>query len=133
MAALSVAIGILALVLAIIPVGLTQLAGVGAGLVAVLLGVLGRRRAAEAKASTRAGTAGLVLGVLGVALSGIFFAGFLYIMDRVGQEVEGGSAGVKLKLGRELVQEFGRERGTKEFHQALKKVLDQAAKEGKVR
>ena len=132
MAALSVAIGILALVLAIIPVGLTQLAGVGVGLVAVLLGVFGRRRATEAKASTRAGTAGVVLGVTGALLSGVFFVGFLYIMDRVGQEVEGGSAGVKLKLGRELVQEFGRERGTKEFHTALKKVLDRAAKENKV-
>ena len=74
----------------------------------------------------------MVLGALGVTLSGIFFAGFLYIMDRVGQEVEGGSAGVKLKLGKELVQEFGRERGTAEFHQALQKVLDRAAKEKKV-
>lgn len=132
MAALSVAVGILALVLAIIPVGLTQLVGVATGLVALLLGVLGRRRAMEAGRPTRAGTAGVVLGALGVTLSGIFFAGFLYIMDRVGQEVEGGSAGVKLKLGKELVQEFGRERGTAEFHQALQKVLDRAAKEKKV-
>jgi hypothetical protein len=131
--ALSVSLGILALVLAIIPVGLTQLVGVAAGLVAVLLGVLGRSRAAEAGKPTRSGTAGMALGSLGVVFSGIFFAGFLYIMDRVGQEVEGSSAGVKMKLGKELVQEFGRERGTAEFHKALKKVLDRAEKEGKVK
>ncbi len=127
MAALSIAIGITAIVLAIIPIGLTQLVGVSMGLLAVILGVMGRKRATEDGRSRRLATAGLVMGISGTVLSAILFSSFIYIMDRVSDEVEGASAAVKQRLGEELAREFGRERGTAEFHKAMERVIQRAS------
>jgi len=132
-ASLSILMGILALILAIIPIGLTQIVGVAAGLVGLILAELARRRAAEAGGSRRPAMAGLVLGFSGAALSAIFFVTFINIMDRVATEAEGASARVKQGLGEELTREFGRARGSSQFHDAMMRVLKRAEKNSAVK
>lgn len=128
----SVILGLTAVVLALIPIGLTQLVGVALGLLGIIVGLMARSYAREHQLPRSRATAGIVLGASGVLLSGLMFASCMLLMDRVGREVERDSAGFARRLGEELKQEFGRRRGSDEFHRALEQVIKRAEREDRL-
>jgi len=99
----SLAIGIFALLLAIIPsFSVTQVLGGVLSIVAVVLAVLGRRRLIYKHQSRGIATAGLVLGILGLMLNSAVFVSCQLCHGRIRE----GLRQVGDEVGRELNREI---------------------------
>lgn len=121
-------LGILALVLACIPVGLTQIVGVAVGLGALVLGVMARRSARAVGRKDRSATAGLVLGAVGLLASAAFYATCVVVMTNAGEELQGAGKEARFKLGAELRREFNRRHGSDQFREALGQAMEQGTR-----
>lgn len=85
----SLVLGIIGLVIALLPtLGITQALGMLLGIVALILGILGRKKSSERDEPTGAATAGIVLGIIAVVLGGALFASCMYCQYKVGNEVQ---------------------------------------------
>lgn len=99
----SLAVGIFALLLAIIPsFSVTQVLGGVLSIVAVVLAVLGRRRLIYKHQSRGIATAGLVLGVLGLMLNSAVFISCQLCQGRVREGLRQVGEEVRRELDREI-------------------------------
>lgn len=106
-----------------------QIIGTTLGIMALVLGLVGRRQAAAADQPKRAATASIAVGGLAAILGLLVFLSCLYCWQRVGQEMERGGGKFKSKFQQAFFKEFGREmnsRGKPEF----RKALEQAVRKG---
>lgn len=91
MAVASLVLGILGLLMVLIPsFGMTALIGLLMGIVALILGIIGRKKAVEQQEATGLATAGLVLGIISLVLGGAIFAACTYCQHKVGKAMEQG-------------------------------------------
>lgn len=91
MAVASLVLGILGLLMVLIPsFGMTALIGLLMGIVALILGIIGRKKAVEQQEPTGLATAGLVLGIISLVLGGAIFAACTYCQHKVGKAMEQG-------------------------------------------
>ena len=110
-------IAIIGILFGILPLVYTQLVGIVIGVIAVVLGVWGRKQAADQGQPTGTATTATALGTIAVLLSGVLYGTFIY------------SAG---KLGDELVNKIGSEfkrtedRGGAEFRRAVERAIQRA-------
>jgi hypothetical protein len=96
MSVVALVFGILGLILSIIPLfGVPQMIGGALGLFALVLGILGRKKAAEQRQPTGTATAGVVLGVLATLLSILMYASCMYCQKKGSEALD--KAGIELK------------------------------------
>jgi len=108
-----------------------QIIGTTLGIMALGLGVLGRRQASAAGEPTRAATASIALGGVAAVLGLLVFLTCLYCWQRVGQEIERGGGKFKSKFQQAFHKEFGREmnnKGKPEFRKALENAVRKGTK-----
>jgi lysylphosphatidylglycerol synthetase-like protein (DUF2156 family) len=108
----SLVLGIIGLILAIIP-GL-WLVAIPIAVIALILGIVGRKSAASNNAPTGTATAGLVLGAIGTVLGIAMWVACQMCVAKVKSDIEKGLNDPKLQ---------------KEFEDAFKKAMDDAKKE----
>lgn len=106
-----------AVVFCIIPLVYTQLMGIVMGIVALLLGVWGRKQLTEQGRSTGMATTGLILGLVATLLGGLLYGSFIYSTKGAGQELV---RGVDSELRR------GQELGGKEFGESMERIIEQS-------
>jgi len=114
-------LGIIGTVLALIP-GVGWYAGIALGLIAIILGVLGRKAAAAENRPTGSATAGMVLGVVALVLS---IAMWVLCSIMVSKATKGFE---KALNDPELQKKLGDSKVNKEFDDAFKKAMEDAAK-----
>jgi hypothetical protein len=122
-------LGIIGLVFAMIPtLGITQLIGVLLGIIALILGAVGRKQASEQGLPTGTATAGLVLGIVSVALGALLYASCMYCAKKVGDGLEHVGSELKKQLGSpEFKKAMERARDEQEkAHRELEKKLEKA-------
>jgi len=107
---------IVALVFALLPLVYTQLAGTVVGIVAVVLGVWGRKLARDQGQPTRVATVGAALGLAAAVLGAVLYGTFLYSAGRVGEELV-------RKIGGEMRRG---DRASLEFRQAVEQAIRRA-------
>lgn len=103
----SLVLGITAVIFGVLPLVYTQLVGIVVGIIALLLGVWGRKQSKDQGQSSGVATTGLILGVIATLLSGMLYATFIYSGKRAGDEVVR-RAGSELQKSREHGQELRR-------------------------
>ncbi len=108
-----------------------QIIGTTLGLIALVIGVLGRKQAAANDQPRRAATAGIALGGVSAILGLVVFFSCLYCWQLVGQEMERGGGRFKNKFRQAFFKEFGREmnsEGKPEFRKALERAVKHGTK-----
>ena len=88
MAPASLILGILGLLVSLFGFGLVSFVGVLLGVPAIVLGILARKRLAVEGQPTGTATAGMVLGVIAVAVGLVFTAACMYCSKRLGTEIQ---------------------------------------------
>jgi len=122
-------LGIIGVVVAFIPMlGYTQLIGVVLGIVALILGVLGRKQLAAQGQPTGTAMAGLVLGCITIALSVLLYASCMYCTKRVGDELKRQLGSPEFKKAMESVRQQ-QEKNVRQVEKALKKLPQPAQPE----
>jgi Na+-driven multidrug efflux pump len=113
----SLALAVVAVVFCLLPLVYTLLMGVVMGIVALLLGVWGRKQLAEQGRSTGVATTGLILGVVATLLGGLLYGTFISSADRADKDLVRG-VGSEPRRGQEL--------GGEEFVKSMKRIIDQS-------
>lgn len=91
MSVAALVLGILGIVLALVPsFGITQMIGVVLGIVALVLGIIGRKQAVDEGRPTGLATAGLVLGIVSMVFAALLFAACKYCEHKVTTGLEKG-------------------------------------------
>jgi hypothetical protein len=103
----SLVLGITAVIFGVLPLIYTQLVGVVVGIIALLLGIWGRKQSRDQGQSSGVATTGLILGAIATILSGMLYATFIYSGKRVGDEMVR-RAGSEMQKSREHGQELRR-------------------------
>lgn len=110
-------LGIIAIVFCILPtLGVTQLVGIVLGIIALVLGIVGRKQATEQGQPTGSATAGLVLGIISLVIGGLIYASCMYCYKKIGDGVQ------------EVGREFNKKLSSPEFKQALEKARQEHQK-----
>ena len=81
-------LGIFGLFLLILPLYVTQILGFILGAIALVLGLVGRKQAADDGKPTGVATAGLVLGILATVLNALVFVAFNVALMQFGKSVQ---------------------------------------------
>lgn len=115
----SLVLAITAVLFGLVPLIYTQLVGVVIGVLAVILGVWGRKQAKEQGRSTVPALAGVVIGLLAILISGTLYGTFIYSGRRAGEEVV-------RRVGSEL--ERGRAQGNA-FRTSMERAIERAHRE----
>ena len=103
-----------------------QIIGTALGLVALGLGVVGRRFGRAAGQSTRSATASIAVGATAAVLGVVVFTSCLYCWEVVGQQVKQGGGAMHARFKQAFVKEFGRElndRGKPEYRRAVEQAV----------
>jgi uncharacterized membrane protein len=117
-------LGILGIVMALVPsFGISQMIGVVVGIVALILGIISRRKAKDEGERTGAATAGIVLGIIALVLSALLFAACKYCQHKVAEGIKNPEFQRQFRKGfqRGLKRGIDRERLLRERREALKK------------
>jgi|GEM_PF-1724570 uncharacterized membrane protein HdeD (DUF308 family) len=118
-------LGILGLILLIIPVYVTQILGLCLGVVALILGIIGRKQASEEGKPTGMSTAGMVLGIIATALNALAFIACQLCINEVGNNMS-----QAIEQAQKANQDPKAKEATRKMLQKMQEALREAQKKG---